>query len=64
MGLVMHRALVNGTPGVVATLDGRPFAVGGFNVANGKIVEIDILADQERLERLNIAILQAGTSDD
>src|SRR6266542_2331359 len=49
LGLVVHRALVNGTPGLVSTLDGGPFAVGGFTVANGRILEIDILADPERL---------------
>jgi RNA polymerase sigma factor (sigma-70 family) len=63
LDLVMHRALVNGTPGLVATLDGRPFAVGGFTLANGRIVEIDILADQERLAKLDLAILD-GPSDD
>jgi RNA polymerase sigma-70 factor (ECF subfamily) len=64
LGLVVHRALVNGTPGLVSTLDGRPFAVGGFTVANGKIVEIDILADPERLAQLDLAILEDGSSDD
>jgi hypothetical protein len=64
LGLVVHRALVNGTPGLVSTLNGRPFAVGGFMVANGKIVEIDILADPERLAQLDLAILEDGASDD
>jgi RNA polymerase sigma-70 factor (ECF subfamily) len=57
LGLVVHRALVNGTAGLVSTLDGRPFAVGGFTIANGKIVEIDILADPERLSQLDLAFL-------
>jgi hypothetical protein len=51
-------------PGLVSTLNGRPFAVGGFMVANGKIVEIDILADPERLAQLDLAILEDGASDD
>ncbi|NBH07628.1 RNA polymerase subunit sigma-70, partial [Amycolatopsis sp. SID8362] len=56
-GGVVHRALVNGAAGVVATRDGRPFSVLGFTVAGGRIVEIDILADPERLGRLDLAVL-------
>lgn len=52
---VLHPALVNGAAGVVATRDGRPFSVMGFTVANGKIVGIDVLADPERVERLNLS---------
>ncbi len=49
------RTLVNGTPGGVAwTPDGRPFAVISFTVAGGRIVEIDILADPERLASLDL----------
>ena len=40
---------VNGTPGVVLTMDGRPAAVMGFVVVDGKIAEIDSLADPERV---------------
>jgi hypothetical protein len=50
-------ALVNGAPGVVVAPGGRPFAVMGFTVANDKIVEIDILVDPERLERLDLTVL-------
>jgi len=57
VGLVMRPALINGTPGGVSTRDGRPFSIGGFTVRAGKIVEIDILADPRRLERLDLAIL-------
>jgi RNA polymerase sigma factor (sigma-70 family) len=56
-GGVVRRALVNGAAGVVATRDGRPFSVLGFTVAGGRIVEIDILADPDRLSRLNLAVL-------
>jgi hypothetical protein len=52
-----HPALVNGAVGVVATLDGEPFSVGGFTVRGGKIVEMDVLADPERLRRLDLTIL-------
>ena len=37
--------------------DGRLFAVLGFTIAGGKIVEIDILADPERLSRLDLSAL-------
>ncbi|MGW4060180.1 RNA polymerase sigma factor SigJ [Amycolatopsis sp. NPDC004747] len=56
-GGVVHRALVNGAAGVVATREGRPFSVLGFTVAGGRIVEIDILADPDRLGRLDLAVL-------
>jgi RNA polymerase sigma-70 factor (ECF subfamily) len=43
--------LVNGTPGLIAALDGQPISVLGVTIHGGKIVEIDILADPERLRR-------------
>jgi RNA polymerase sigma factor (sigma-70 family) len=48
-------ALVNGAAGVVVAPDGRPFSVLAFTVRNGKIVEIDAIADPERLARLDLA---------
>jgi RNA polymerase sigma-70 factor (ECF subfamily) len=49
------RALVNGSPGgVVWAPDGRPFAVLSFTVAGGRIVAIDVLADPDRLGRLDL----------
>ena len=50
-------ALVNGVAGVVVAPRGRPFAVMGFTIRGGKIVEIDVLADPERLSRLDLAVL-------
>jgi RNA polymerase sigma-70 factor (ECF subfamily) len=50
-------ALVNGAVGVVTALDGRPFAVMGVTVAGGKIVEIDVLADPERVRQLDLGVL-------
>ena len=38
--------------------------MGGFTVANGKIMEIAILADPVRLAQLDLAILEDGSSDD
>ena len=51
-------ALVNGTVGLVTAPNGRPVAVMGLTIANGKIVEMDILADPERLRRLDFAFLE------
>ena len=38
-------ALVNGAAGAVLAPGGRPVAVMGFTIADGRIVEIDVLAD-------------------
>jgi len=45
-------ALVNGLPGIVNAPDGRLTGVMGFTVVDRRIVEIYILADAERLGRL------------
>jgi hypothetical protein len=50
-------ALVSGAAGLVTAREGRPFSVMGFTVVRGKIVEIDVLADPERLRRLDLAPL-------
>jgi RNA polymerase sigma-70 factor (ECF subfamily) len=50
-------ALVNGGAGVVVAPEGKPFAVMGFTIAGGRIVEIDALTDPERLSRLDLAFL-------
>ena len=46
--------LVNGTPGFLVAQDGQPLALVGLTVHGGKITEIDILADPERLGRLEL----------
>jgi len=58
-----HRApqgrpvLVNGAAGVVVAAGARLIAVMGFTVRGDKIVEIDILADPERLRHLDLTAL-------
>jgi RNA polymerase sigma-70 factor (ECF subfamily) len=47
-------ALVNGDAGVVVSVNGRPVSIMGFTVAGGRIVEIDALADRDRLDRLDL----------
>jgi RNA polymerase sigma-70 factor (ECF subfamily) len=50
-------ALIDGAAGAVWAPGGRPRVVFDFTVARGKIVRIDILADPERLRRLDLAVL-------
>jgi hypothetical protein len=57
LDLVLQPALINGAVGVVSTRHGKPFSVVGFTVRGGKITEVDILADPERLRDLDLSIL-------
>jgi RNA polymerase sigma factor (sigma-70 family) len=55
---VSRPALVNGAAGVVSwEADGRPSSILSFTVSGNRIVEIDILADPERLGRLDLSAL-------
>ena len=47
-----RRVLVNGLPGIVGYLDGRPFAITAFTVVGGRIVAIDSIMDAERVRRI------------
>jgi RNA polymerase sigma factor (sigma-70 family) len=58
IGLDIRPALVNGIAGAVTFLAGRPFSVAAATVRNGKIVELDFLADPERLSRLDLTIFE------
>jgi RNA polymerase sigma-70 factor (ECF subfamily) len=42
-------AIVNGAAGLVVAPRARPIAVVGFTIASGRIVEIDLVADREKL---------------
>jgi RNA polymerase sigma-70 factor (ECF subfamily) len=59
LGLIRLPALVNGAAGLVCMLDGKPFSVMAFAVRGGKIAEIDILSDPERLGQLDLPVLDA-----
>ena len=52
--LTMRRALINGAAGIVSFLHGRPFSIAAVTVKNGKIAEIDFLADPERIAQLDL----------
>jgi RNA polymerase sigma-70 factor, ECF subfamily len=52
------RVLVNGLPGGVAWApDGSPYAVVALTISGGRIAAIDILADPDRLRRLDLALI-------
>jgi RNA polymerase sigma-70 factor, ECF subfamily len=50
-------ALVNGAVGIVVAPRGRQLLVLAFRIAGGRIVEIDVVADPERLRQLDLAVL-------
>ena len=56
-GLEMRPVLVNGAVGMVTFRNGEPFSLGAVTVRGGKIVELDFLADPERLRELNLTVL-------
>jgi RNA polymerase sigma factor (sigma-70 family) len=51
-------ALVDGAVGLVWSQGGGPRVVFGFTITEGKIVEVDLIADPERLSQLDLAILE------
>jgi hypothetical protein len=53
---LLRPALVNGAAGVVVFLEEEPISVWGFIVSDGRIVEIDVLSDPERLRHLDLAV--------
>jgi RNA polymerase sigma-70 factor (ECF subfamily) len=50
-------ALVNGAAGAVWAPGGQPRVVFGFTIARGTIVEIDLVADPERLRQLDLVVV-------
>ncbi|HEY5333423.1 MAG TPA: sigma-70 family RNA polymerase sigma factor [Solirubrobacterales bacterium] len=54
-----HLILINGAPGVVTMVNGKPFSLGAVRVREGRIAEIDFLGDPERLARLDLSWLDA-----
>ena len=50
-------ALVNGSVGVVLAPNGRLSRAVSFTVANGKITQVEIIIDRERLKQLDFQIL-------
>jgi RNA polymerase sigma factor (sigma-70 family) len=52
--------LVNGSAGVVVIASGQPITLMSFSVANGKITEIDAIADPERVAAVTAHIRAPG----
>ncbi|MFF9772353.1 sigma-70 family RNA polymerase sigma factor [Streptomyces sp. NPDC013978] len=52
---VMHLAAVNGSPAVVAVVEGRVVGAVAFDVADGKVAALRGIAAADRLRRLNEA---------
>jgi RNA polymerase sigma factor (sigma-70 family) len=50
-------AMVNGAAGIVWSSGGKPRVVFGFTIADGTIVEVEMIADPERLRGLELAPL-------
>ena len=48
-------AVVNGAAGLVIVPGDRAFAVVGFTVSGGRILEIDLVADPEKLRRVSVS---------
>jgi RNA polymerase sigma factor (sigma-70 family) len=57
LGVDVRLALVNGAVGTVTLRDGKPFTIAGFTIRGGRIVAMDVLADPERLGRLDLTML-------
>jgi RNA polymerase sigma factor (sigma-70 family) len=55
----VRAAIVNGVAGVVVAPGGRPVSIMAFTVRDGRIVEIDSIADPERLRRLDLPVLDS-----
>jgi len=59
LGLSIQIVLVNGNVGLLARRpDGRLLSVIGFTIANGRIAEMNILADPDRLGRLDLSAIE------
>lgn len=50
-------ALVNGTVGIIAAPQGKLLYVLKFTMSHGKIAEVDLISDPERVRQLDLAVL-------
>ena len=55
LGVSARPVLVNGSAGVVTTLDGEPYSIAVFTVVGDRIVAIDIYTDPARLAAAGVA---------
>jgi RNA polymerase sigma factor (sigma-70 family) len=57
LDIEVRPALVNGAAGTVTLRDGQPFTIAGFTIRNRRIVEMNIVADPERVRQIDLTIL-------
>lgn len=60
---IVRPVLVNGGAGLLTTVEDRAVSVMSFHVVDGRIAAIDILADPERLARLDLSAVTFSGSD-
>ncbi len=51
----VRAATVNGAAGAVIAVAGRPTAIMAFLVRDGRVAAIDVLADPERIARIDLS---------
>lgn len=56
-GRLAQPALVNGAVGIIVAPHGRLLVVLGLKITHGKIVEIDVVTDPERLRQLDLPVI-------
>jgi RNA polymerase sigma-70 factor (ECF subfamily) len=54
LDLVPSFAIVNGAAGAVMFRDGRPFSVAGVTIRDGRITELNFVADPDRLAQMDL----------
>ena len=59
LGRFARPVLVNGGPGFLVARDGEPLALMAMTVRDGRITEMDVLADPDRLARLDLTAVLA-----
>ncbi len=52
---LLRPVLVNGAPGVLVIANGQPFSLMAFTLTQANIIEINVLADPERLAQLDLS---------
>ena len=48
-------AIVNGAVGIVVGSPDRPFAIAGCTIADGRVVELDLILDREKLAAVSVS---------
>lgn len=62
-GAELLPVLINGAAGVLVTVGSRPYSLMGFIVREGRVVEIDAIADPKRVAQLAAGVLGLARSE-